>query len=151
VLTSAIEVRPDPRVKMTPEELAAQHRLTLAIYDEIARLSETVIALQSVREQIKQRQRVIKDLPDGETWVKQADGMLKKLDALEEKLHNPKATVTYDILAQKGGAKLYSQLVPLYDTVKDSDGPVTQGMRDAFAEHARELRGLEKEWQRLVE
>ena len=30
--------------------------------------------------------------------------------ALEEKLHNPKAKVTYDILAQKGGAKLYSQL-----------------------------------------
>src|SRR5439155_3593003 len=83
-------------------------------------------------------------------WIKQATGVVAKLDALEEQLHNPKAEVTYDILAKKGGAKLYSQLAPLYDAVKDADGPVTQGMREVYAENAKELARLDGEWQRLL-
>jgi len=58
--------------------------------------------------------------------------------------------VVYDILAQKGGAKLYSQLGALYDWLHDSDGVPTQGLRDAHAEHARQLRQLEAEWQRIL-
>jgi len=41
---------------------------------------------------------------------------------VEEKLHNPKAEVTYDILAQKGGAKLYSQLATLLDWMATATG-----------------------------
>ena len=51
--------------------------------------------------------------------------------------------MTYDILAMSGGAKLYSQLSALYSFVTDSDGPVTQGMREAYADWAQELGGAE--------
>jgi len=54
--------------------------------------------------------------------------------------------VTYDILAIKGGAKLYSQLVPLYYTLMESDAPVTQGIREVYAEDAKELKRLEARW-----
>jgi hypothetical protein len=37
--------------------------------------------------------------------VEDANKLINKLDALKEKLHNPRAEVVYDILA-KGGAKL---------------------------------------------
>jgi hypothetical protein len=53
-------------------------------------------------------------------------------------------------LATKGGAKLYSQLATLYDTVKDSDGPVTQGMREVHAENAKELSRLNSVWRALL-
>ena len=76
--------------------------------------------------------------------------MLPKLDTLEEQLHNPKAEVSYDILAMKGGAKLYSQLVPLYHTLMDTDAAVTQGVRTVYAEQAKELQRLEQRWQELV-
>src|SRR5207248_861485 len=85
-----------------------------------------------------------------EAWIKQSKDVVAKLDALEEQLHNPKAEVTYDILAKKGGAKLYSQLAPLYDAVKDSDGPVTQGMREVYADNAKELARLEAIWRQLL-
>ena len=82
--------------------------------------------------------------------VKDATSLIAKLDLLEEKLHNPKAEVTYDILARKGGARLYSQLAQLYEWLKDSDGPITQGMREVYAEQAKELRHLETVLQGLV-
>jgi hypothetical protein len=69
---------------------------------------------------------------------------------LEEKLHNPKAQVSYDILAMKGGAKLYSQLIFLYNLLLESDGAPTQGVKDVYAEQAAELHKLEKEFDSLA-
>jgi hypothetical protein len=58
--------------------------------------------------------------------------------------------VTYDILAMKGGAKLYSQFGPLYATLMESDAPVTQGIREVYAENAKELQRLQARWQELT-
>ena len=76
--------------------------------------------------------------------------MIGKLDALEEKLHNPKAKVTYDIFGPKGGAKLYSQFSFLFERVKEGDGPPTQGMTQVYAELAAELGKLTGEFQALT-
>jgi hypothetical protein len=118
--------------------------------DDVTRLSSVVIALKSTRTQIKDRIKALNGDAKAEAWIQQAKDTMLKLDALEEQLHNPKAEVAYDILAKKGGAKLYSQLAPLYDAVKDSDGPVTQGMREVYAENAKELTRLDAIWQTLL-
>ncbi len=154
VLTQKVEVRSDPRVKTPTKELEDSHQLALQLRDDITRLSNIVIALQSVRDQIQARVKALSSEPErqrAEAWIKQAKALVAKLDALEVQLHNPKAQVTYDILAMKGGAKLYSQLAPLYDSVKDSDGPVTQGMREVYAEHAKELARLDGIWRKLLD
>ncbi len=147
VLSSKVEVKLDPRVKVPIQELAQRYDLTMQVHADISKLSETVIALRSVREQIKQR---VKLEPAASKWVKDATSVEAKLDALEELLHNPKAEVTYDILAMKGGAKLYSQLVPIYNTLMESDAGLTQGVREVYAENAKELKRLEARWQELV-
>jgi len=147
VLSSKLTVTLDPRVHASRADLDARHELTMQVQADISRLSETVIALRSVRDQIKQR---IKLESASSKWSKEAEAVLAKLDALEELLHNPKAKVTYDILAMKGGAKLYSQLVPLYQTLMESDAAVTQGIREVYAEHAKELQRLDARWQEIV-
>jgi hypothetical protein len=85
-----------------------------------------------------------------EPLVNQSQRLMAKADKLEEKLHNPNAQVVYDILAQKGGAKLYSQLGALYEWITDSDGPITQGMREVYAERSQELERLGGEFDILV-
>jgi hypothetical protein len=65
-------------------------------------------------------------------------------------MHNPKAQVVYDILAQKGGARLYSRLAPLFDAVNETDGPPTQGMRETFADQQREMASDLSELDRLL-
>jgi len=150
VLTQKVEVKIDPRFKGPSTDLAESHKLALQLRDDITKLSGIVIALQSARSQIKERVKVLDGNTKADGWIKQAKEVVAKLDALEEQLHNPKAEVTYDILAKKGGAKLYSQLGPLYDTVKDSDGPATQGMREVYADNAKELARLDGEWRRVL-
>src|SRR5439155_23462986 len=93
---------------------------------------------------------VLKDVAKATDLIEDSKKLAAKLDALEEKLHNPKAEVVYDILAQKGGAKLYSQLTALYDWSSDSDGPITQGMKEVYAEHHKELEALLGGWQQIV-
>jgi hypothetical protein len=152
-LTQKVEVKMDPRVKLAKKDLEESHILAVQLRDDITRLSRIVIALQSVRRQINERIKALDSELDGKQgapWIKDAKDVIKKLDALEEQLHNPKAQVTYDILAKKGGAKLYSQLAPLYNWVKDSDGPVTQGMREVYAEYTKELAQLSEAWAALV-
>lgn len=149
-LTQNVEVLLDPRFSTPLETLADTQKITISLRNDITRCSKVVIALQSVRRQIHEREKALAGFAKAENWLKEAKEVTKKLDALEEQLHNPKAEVTYDILAKKGGAKLYSQLALLYETVKDSDGPVTQGMREVYAEHTTELIRLETIWARLI-
>jgi hypothetical protein len=131
-------------------DLEDAHKLALQLRGDVTKLSSIVLALKSVRRQIAERSHALNGNPKAAAWVKHAKDAVAKLDALEDQLHNPKAEVAYDILAKKGGAKLYSQLAPLYDTVKDSDGPLTQGMREVYAENAKELSRLDAVWRQLL-
>ena len=58
--------------------------------------------------------------------------------------------MAYDILAQKGGAQLYSQLAWLWSLLNDSDGPITQGMREVYQEQHLLLVKYGLEWKLLV-
>jgi hypothetical protein len=98
-----------------------------------------VVQLRAIKQQLAARNELLKDQANAEGLVQAGKALIDKLDALEAKLHNPKAQVAYDILAQRGGAQLYSKLGILYDWLKDSDGPPTQGMREVYSECAREL------------
>jgi hypothetical protein len=129
--------------------LEEQLRLALKVRDDIDRLSAAVEQLRAVKGQLVTRNELLKDDKKAEPLVKASKDFLKKLDALEERLHNPRAKVAYDILAQKGGAKLYSQLNWLFELLKDSDGAPTQGVREVHADQAQVLDKCVGEWQSL--
>jgi photosystem II stability/assembly factor-like uncharacterized protein len=149
-ITRSLEVKPDPRLKLAPDALAREEQLALRIRDDISRLADITNRLRSVRDQIQARDKLLAETTAALALVKASEDVVKKLDALEEKLHNPKAKTVYDILAQRGGAKLYSQLAYLLEQLKESDGVPTPGVQKIYAEQGEILRGLEKEWHALV-
>jgi len=130
--------------------LAEQLQFALQVRDDITRLSKTVEELRSIRKQLQARDELLKDDAKAAELLKKTKELLPKLDALEEKLHNPKAKVAYDVLAQKGGAKLYSQLVWLYGLITDADGAPTQGIKEVYQEQSLLLKKHELEWKLLV-
>jgi photosystem II stability/assembly factor-like uncharacterized protein len=140
-----VEVRLDPRVEVGERELDEHLKFALEARDAISRLSGDVNRLRAVRKQLADRNELLKDEAGAAELVKEGKALIEKLDVLEEKFHNPKAHVAYDILAQKGGAQLYSQLVLIYEFADDSDGPVTQGMHEVFAEQLKVLAGYESD------
>ena len=150
-LKRRVDIVADPRTHFKYADLEAQLRLSLAVRDDLSRLSGMVEQIRSVRGQLQARQALLKGIANAAGLVKQEKDLLEKLDALEGRLHNPQARVTYDILAQKGGAKLYSQLGLLFEATKDSDGSPTQGVLDMYALEKKELQGYEAEFKDLVD
>jgi photosystem II stability/assembly factor-like uncharacterized protein len=148
--TAPLVVLPDPRVKLTPQALADQLRFGLELRDQVSRLTGVVDDIRSVHRQLAVRAELWKGQPKAGGLVSGAQGLTVKLDSLEARLHNPRAEVVYDILAQRGGAKLYSRLVPLYTGVIEADGAPTQGMREVYAGLRKELDGLDAEFRGLV-
>jgi photosystem II stability/assembly factor-like uncharacterized protein len=149
-LTTPLTVKPDPRVSLSAEVLEEQLGFALEVRDSITRLAGTVHQLRAIKTQLQALSDRLKDNPKAEELVKTAGEAIKKSDAIEERLHNPRAKVAYDILAQPGGAKLYSQLGPLHDYVNEGDGAPTQGMREIYAELSRKLSQCEADRDSLL-
>jgi hypothetical protein len=150
VASTTVEVKPDPRVTLMPSQRAEQLKFALEVREAISRLSGVVEALRSVRSQILARGELVRGHDGAEAWTKAADALVAKLDAFEAKLHNPKAQVSYDILAMRGGASLYSQIIPLYSFASETDGVPTQGMRELFGERSKQLATYEAEWKDML-
>jgi hypothetical protein len=144
-LSREVQVLPDPRVQVSTGVLEEQLHFALGVRNEINRLVGLVNSMRAVRKQLKDRLALLAGDSSAAALVSAGKELIARLDALEEKLHNPRAQVSYDILAQKGGAQLYSQLIGLFEMSQNSDGPVTQGMREVSAEEGRRLKQYETE------
>jgi hypothetical protein len=144
--TEPFTIEPDPRVSISRSDLEEQLRFSLSIRDAITQLSETVVSIRDVRDQLESARRRI---GEGEL-SDSAAAIVEKMNALEERLHNPRAKVAYDILATPGGSKLYSKLGPLMGYVDEGDGRPTQGLREVFAELSTELERVRSEWDQTV-
>ena len=149
-VTAPMKVLQDPRIEVSGEDLKAQVDMALAMRDDITRLTRLVVRLRSVRKQLADRNVLLKEMPEAGGFVKDAGTLIGKLDDLEARLQNPKAEVSYDILAMKGGTKLYSRLAVLYSDVQDADGLPTQGMLEVYAAQKKELDGYESELNSLL-
>ncbi len=106
-------------------ELQAQEALALRVRDDITKLSDAVSRIRAIKKQIDLRKELLKDQDEAKALLKESEAVAKKLDGVEEKLHNPKAKIGYDIFAAKGGAMLYSQYAWLLGNLTDGDGKPT--------------------------
>jgi len=149
--TTTLKVVPDPRVNMTDAEYQAQLAFTLQARDELNRTTGIVNKLRSIRQQLKSRNELMKKNEKADQLIKDSEQLIKKLDGLEEQIHNPKAEVPYDILAFKGGAKLYSRLSAVYSFAFEADALPNQGLKDLFAEMQKELNGYDAQFKQLTD
>jgi hypothetical protein len=127
------------RAQVVALKIRPQLDLALQARDNLTEVTRLVHQLRAVRKQLEDRQALLKEHAGAEELVRDSKAFLVLLEEMEAKLHNPKAEVTYDILAQKGGAKLYSQLGMLYEELKNGDNAPTQGLKERAAELAEEV------------
>jgi photosystem II stability/assembly factor-like uncharacterized protein len=149
--TATLVVRQDPRLTVPAADLASQVTLALSVRDDITRLTGMVNRLRSVAKQARDRADLLKDNPRMAPLAKASTELSTKCEALEGELHNSKAEVVYDILAMRGGTRLYSRISPLLTWIVNGDGAPTQGMRDVYAEQQKELRGYDARYKMIVE
>jgi hypothetical protein len=147
-LTAPLKVVADPRADLPQSELEAQSSFAVRVRDNISKVSDLVNQLRSVQTQLKARNTVLEgrkgEAPIAEL-IRESEAAIKKAFAIEDKLHNPTAEVVYDILAMRGGARLYSRLSPLQMWAAESNGPPTSGMLQVLVEQEKQLAALESE------
>jgi photosystem II stability/assembly factor-like uncharacterized protein len=148
--TTTLHVVSDPRSTVSEADLKAQHEFAIRVRDDITRLSGLVQQLRSIREQVQSRRSALKGREGMSQLSSLADHLVTRCDELEARLHNPKAEITYDILAMRGGAQLYSRLSPLLDYATDSDGLPPKGLQEVYATQHAELERLAADVQSLV-
>ena len=148
VLNAPLRVLSDPRGDLPQRDLDAQAAFAVRVRDDISRLTDLVNQLRSVQEQLTARHAALErrkaEAPVADL-IKAGEAASKKAFAIEDKLHNPTAEVVYDILAMKGGARLYSRLSPLQMWAIEAAGAPTAGMTQVLAEQEKELSELEAE------
>jgi photosystem II stability/assembly factor-like uncharacterized protein len=131
------------------DESKEQEEFCLRLRDGITKLSGIVNDLRAIKKQLQLHEELLAKQVRAKEFLKLGNSLKSKLDELEGRLHNPKAEVTYDILAQKGGAKLYSQLGSLLGFAMNGDGPPTQGMKDLAEELEKQLAECDEEFRKL--
>jgi photosystem II stability/assembly factor-like uncharacterized protein len=153
-LTSPLKVVADPRGSSPQADLEAQLAFALRVRDAISRLTDQVNRLRSVKEQLQARVKALAPRKSDKTvadLIKDSETVIKKADALEDKMHNPTAEVVYDILAMKGGARLYSRLSPLQMWALEAEGRPTSGMQQVLELQEKELTELAAETDAFIQ
>ena len=136
-LTTPVEVRLDPRVSVSGADLEEQLALSLALREDLTRLSGIVHDLRSVREQVKARVGVAagRGRPPGRSSRRRTRSPAE-CDALEQRLHNPKAEV--DLRHPRHAGRGEALLAPRAALLGGHGG-----RRPADPGHARRVRGAE--------
>ena len=152
-LTAPLTVLPDPRGDLSQTDLEAQAAFAVRVRDDVSKLTDLVNQLRSVQEQLKARNTALaprKADAGVADLIGESEAAIRKAFAIEDKLHNPTAEVVYDILAMRGGARLYSRLSPLQMWALESNGTPTAGMTQVLAEQERELASLASETKQFL-
>ena len=138
-------VERDPRSRDGDPAIAERYAFARALRDDLSRVADAVARVRAIDEQLAPLAARWLPLEGARELLPRVEALRGRCREIEGRLHNPQAQVVYDILAQRGGAQLYSQLAPLAEWVADADSAPTQGMREVAGAHHERLAALERE------
>jgi hypothetical protein len=108
--TAELLLKLDPRRQFEEVTLRRQLAFALRVRDTITAVTRSVNRLRVVRKQLNEHREMFESEEKSIPLRKLSEGLIVELGRLEGQLHNSEAKIAYDILAMKGGAKLYARL-----------------------------------------
>ena len=97
--TAPLELKLDPRVKVTQADLESQFKLLIGIRDELSRVYDAVNQIQDVRSQVDGLRKRLPDGANAKPVVSAASGLDQKLVSVRDTLVNLKIAANEDSLA----------------------------------------------------
>jgi hypothetical protein len=96
--TEVFEIREDPRVSATQQDLDAQFELHLGIRDKLSETHDAINTLRNIRLQLEDWERRTKERQDHEVISKAARALKEKLAPIEDELTQSKAKTRQDTM-----------------------------------------------------
>lgn len=117
------EIKKDPRVEGNQADLEKQLELAKRIRDRVTAGHDAVTQIRSVRDQLKSLKKRLDGDVKSKPVLSAADALGKKLDAIEEKIIQPKSTSNEDPLNYP--IQVADQMMALQSTVESADAAPT--------------------------
>jgi len=117
--TAAAEIQKDPRVNVSQADLEKQYELAASIRDRVSAGNEAVNQIRSLREQLDGLKKRLGAETSAKAVLDAADTLKTKIDAVEEKIVQPKSKSLEDTLNYP--IQVTNQLVDLQGTVESAD------------------------------
>ncbi|MGA9542714.1 MAG: hypothetical protein WBQ85_04045 [Candidatus Sulfotelmatobacter sp.] len=142
-----LEVKLDPRVKVSPADLAQQFALQMRIQQELNRVYDTVNQIQDVRSQVIGLKRRLPENASTKPIVSSADDLDKRLVAVRDQLVNLTISANEDSLAYP--PQIDGKLAFLAIDVGTADSAPTEAEQLEFEKLKRQSGELLSRWDDL--
>ncbi|MGH9776525.1 MAG: WD40/YVTN/BNR-like repeat-containing protein [Candidatus Acidiferrales bacterium] len=135
--TAPLEVKKDPRVEASDADLQKQFDLALKLRARITEGHDAVNEIRDVRTQLQALQNRLGSDPQYKDISVSAADLIKKLDAIESSIIQPKSKTNEDPLNYP--IQVADQLMALDSTVEDADAAPTQACYQVFDVLSKQL------------
>jgi photosystem II stability/assembly factor-like uncharacterized protein len=146
--TAPLEIKPDPRLNVSQEDLTKQFDLLIKIRDEVTQTDDAIIQMRDLRDQIKAINTRLKDDPRSKVIADAGKALDTKMTAVEEALIQTKAKSDEDVL--NFPVRLNNHLVALGGVVSSADTAPTAQSYEVFDMVSKQVDEQLTKWQAIV-
>jgi photosystem II stability/assembly factor-like uncharacterized protein len=146
--TAPLEIKGDPRLKISQEDLGKQFDLLLKIRDKVTETDDTIIQIRDLREQINTMNTRLKSDPRAKAIADQGKALDKKMTEVEEALIQTKAKSGQDVL--NFPVRLNNHLVALSGVVGSADSAPTKQSYEVFEMLSKDLDEQMAKWKAIL-
>ncbi len=146
--TANAEIRKDPRIPASQADLEKQAEFAMRIRNSVNEAHEAVNQLRSVRTQLDALKKRLGKDDKSKPILDAGDALTKKLNAIEEKIIQPKSKSNEDPLNYP--IQVADQLMALQGTVESADTAPTQQSSEVYSELLNRLNVQLTAWHELA-
>ncbi|MGH9594656.1 MAG: glycosyl hydrolase, partial [Bryobacteraceae bacterium] len=145
--TSKFEVKTDPRIKVSQEDLDKQFEFATRLNARITAGHDAINQIRALRQQIDVLKQRLPANTENKTVLDAIDALNKKMTAVEEEMIQTKSTSNEDAL--NFPIRVVNQLVALFGTVESADAAPTQQSLDVFDNLNKKLTASLAKWEEI--
>ncbi|HEU4415283.1 MAG TPA: glycosyl hydrolase [Candidatus Angelobacter sp.] len=146
--TAPLEIKNDPRLKVTQQDLEKQFDLLIKIRERVTQAHETVNQIRDIRGQIAGLNKRLENQPQGKAVAEAGRQLDKRMTEVEEVLIQTKARSGQDVLNYP--IRLNNYLVALGGVVESADSAPTQVSYEVFDMLSKQLDEQLAKWKQIL-
>jgi photosystem II stability/assembly factor-like uncharacterized protein len=146
--TAPIEIKMDPRVKISPEDLRKQYDLLTKLRDTEDEMNKAILGIRDLNNQLQTLEKRLALVKESKSVADQCTELRKKVRAIEEELIQVNATAQED--EANYPTKLNSKLGYLSGVTDSADTAPTRAELEVFAELDKQLQAELNKWRDVL-
>ncbi|HEY6938090.1 MAG TPA: hypothetical protein VI424_13110 [Terriglobales bacterium] len=146
--TAPLEIKPDPRLKVTQADLQKQFDLLMKIRDKLSDIDNAINQIRDLRGQITDINKRLKDDPREKTIADAGKALDRKMTAVEEALIQTKSKSSQDVL--NFPIRLNNQMAALGGVVASAASAPTQQSYEVFDTLGQQVDEQLANWKNII-